>query len=225
MQPEPLLLGAVRDHLRHHVRFYAAVACGVALGALGSRLALPLRLVIGGDAFFATYLLAMSRFLGRGTPAFLRRRSRYADEGVPLIGLITLAAIGLSLAAIFYLLNTRPAPGPTALSVSFACVILGWLTLHTVAAFHYAHLYYTDADGCDTVTADAGGLAFPGEPEPTAWDFVYYAFVVGMTAQVSDVQVTSRSMRRLTLAHGIVSFFMNTVLVALAVNAAVAIGG
>ncbi|MBV9521722.1 MAG: DUF1345 domain-containing protein, partial [Alphaproteobacteria bacterium] len=66
----------------------------------------------------------------------------------------------------------------------------------------------------------AGGLAFPGEARPDYWDFLYFAFVVGMTCQVSDVQVTSRAMRRLTLIHGIVAFFFNTVILALTINIA-----
>ncbi|HEX2113690.1 MAG TPA: DUF1345 domain-containing protein, partial [Alphaproteobacteria bacterium] len=65
---------------------------------------------------------------------------------------------------------------------------------------------------------DRAELAFPGTSEPTAWDFLYYSFVVGMTAQVSDVQILSTEMRRLTMAHGVVAFFYNTVLLALAVN-------
>ena len=60
-----------------------------------------------------------------------------------------------------------------------------------------------------------------GDVEPGSWDFLYYSFVVGMTAQVSDVQVLSTAMRRVTLAHGVVSFFYNTVLLALAVNVAI----
>ena len=67
---------------------------------------------------------------------------------------------------------------------------------------------------------DAGGLDFPGTEEPDALDFLYYSLVVGMTAQVSDVQVRTSAMRRFTLAHGVVSFFFNTVLIALAVNVA-----
>lgn len=196
----------------------------MAFGALATRFAFPVRLVMAGDAFFAAYLVAIVSFVGRGTPTFLRRRSRYADEGIPLIGLITLTAIGMSLGAIFYLLNAHPEPRLFELAASFACVVLGWLTLHTVAALHYAHLYYTDADGGDEVNRDAGGLVFPGDTEPTTWDFLYYSFVIGMTAQVSDVQVTSATMRKLTLVHGVVSFFVNTVLVALAVNAAATIG-
>jgi uncharacterized membrane protein len=99
-------------------------------------------------------------------------------------------------------------------------VPLGWFTLHTVAAFRYAHLYYTKRGGGGNEPGDAGGLAFPETREPGTWDFLYYAFVVGMTAQVSDVQVLSTSMRRLTLAHSVTSFFFNTVLLALAVNIA-----
>jgi uncharacterized membrane protein len=102
--------------------------------------------------------------------------------------------------------------------LAIASVLLGWLTLHTIAAFHYAHLYYAKA--VSSRGQDAGGLEFPDTNEPTGWDFLYYSFVVGMTAQVSDVQVLATPMRRLTLAHSVVSFFYNTVILALAVNLA-----
>jgi uncharacterized membrane protein len=97
-------------------------------------------------------------------------------------------------------------------------VPLGWLTLHTVIAFHYAHLYYAAGPPKGGARTDARGLGFPGAEEPTLWDFLYHSFVVGMTSQVSDVQVQSAEMRRLVLIHGVTSFFMNTVLLALAVN-------
>jgi len=180
------------------------------------------RLVIAGDGFFAFYLVSMATFAPRGTPAFLRRRSSYADEGIHLIALITLAAISLSIGAIFHVLNAGPVPpGRLELVVAMASVPLGWLTLHTVAGFHYAHLYYyASAEEDGGARRDMGGLAFPGDEEPTLWDFLYYSFVVGMTSQVSDVQVVGSAMRWITLVHGVTSFFVNTVLVALAVNAA-----
>jgi uncharacterized membrane protein len=90
--------------------------------------------------------------------------------------------------------------------------------LHTVATLHYARLYYSGiAEGVEK------GLSLPGTAEPAAWDFLYYSFVVGLTAQVSDVQVLCTPMRRLTMLHGIISFVFNTVLIALAVNTIVAL--
>ncbi|HEV2188615.1 MAG TPA: DUF1345 domain-containing protein, partial [Stellaceae bacterium] len=53
---------------------------------------------------------------------------------------------------------------------------------------------------------------------PDYWDFLYFSFVVGMTCQVSDVQVANQPWRRLVLAHGIVSFMFNTVVLALSIN-------
>ena len=64
----------------------------------------------------------------------------------------------------------------------------------------------------------AGGLLFPGKEEPDYWDFLYYSLVVAMTAQVSDVQITSKAIRRLTTVHGVASFFFNVTVLALTVN-------
>ena len=134
--------------------------------------------------------------------------------------LITLAAIVLSLGSIFSLLNAPGARDELQLALSLVSVPLGWVTLHTVMALHYAHLFY---DVHPSRRAAAEGLQFPATAEPGLWDFLYYAFVVGMTAQVSDVQVLDTRMRRVTLAHGVVSFFFNTVILALAVNVAVGV--
>ena len=93
------------------------------------------------------------------------------------------------------------------------------ISLHTVMAFHYASLHYFDDP---EVEGDERDLAFPGGGDPGVWDFLYFSFVVGMTAQVSDVGVTTTAMRRAVMLHGMLSFFFNTVLIAMAVNAAVA---
>jgi uncharacterized membrane protein len=104
-------------------------------------------------------------------------------------------------------------------------VLLGWLTLHSIAAFRYAHLYCERAESGNAEGEDARGLAFPQTDEPASWDFLYYSFVVGMTAQVSDVQVLTMPMRRVTLVHSVISLFFNTVLLALAVNIAASWAG
>jgi uncharacterized membrane protein len=78
---------------------------------------------------------------------------------------------------------------------------------------HYAHDFYGERSRQD-------GLTFPGGGEPDYWDFVYFAFVVGMTFQVSDVAITVKSIRRMVVAHGVLSFFFTTAIVALTVNIA-----
>ena len=67
------------------------------------------------------------------------------------------------------------------------------------------------------------GSSSPADTEPGAYDFLYFAFVTGMTAQTSDVAITSTAMRKFNLIHGIVSFFFNTVLVAAAVNVVISL--
>jgi uncharacterized membrane protein len=207
-------------HIRHHGRFYCAVLVGLALWLVAWAQQWPLPALVGGDAFFLAYLALMARFAIRITPEGLRRRAGVEDEGIPLIILLVLAAVVLSLAAIFGLLNRTGEPEPAELSLAIVSVPLGWLMLHTVLAFHYAHLFYaTESENA----GDARGLDFPGTKKPTAWDFLYFSFVVGMTAQVSDVTVHAAGVRRLVLGHSILSFFYNTVLLALAVNVAVAL--
>lgn len=206
-------------HVRHHGRFYAAALAGLATWLAAWALRWPSPELAGGDVFFLAYLALMTRLALRITPDGLRRRAAVEDEGTPLIIVLASAAIILSLIAIFSLLRRAGQPDAAELSVAIASVPLGWLMLHTILAFHYAHLFYgaSEVDGGGAT----GGLGFPGLGEPGAWDFLYFSFVVGMTAQVSDVSVTTAGMRRLVLFHGVLSFFYNTVLLALAVNVAV----
>jgi len=215
-------------HVRHHGRFYLAAIAGIAIWLAAWSLPWPLPSLAGGDTFFLTYLALMTRFALRTTPEDLRRRASVEDEGMPLIVALALAAIVFSLVAIFSLLNRDGTPEPAELSLAVASVPLGWLMLHTIAAFHYAHRFYATADDDPSPPTDAtprdrdaGGLNFPGEGDPGAWDFLYFSFVIGMTAQVSDVVVERSDLRVLVLVHGVASFFYNTVLLALAVNVAV----
>jgi uncharacterized membrane protein len=102
---------------------------------------------------------------------------------------------------------------PVNLAFLFVTVLLSWAFIHTMFALHYAHEFYA-LHG----KKRGGGLIFPHDPEPTYWDFVYFAFAIGTSAEVSDVQVTSKKIRRTIWGHGIVSFFFNVTLIALTVG-------
>jgi uncharacterized membrane protein len=205
----------ILTHLRHHARFYISALVGAGVYALAWSLSAPMRLIAAGDSFFAAYLFAMALLVAQITPQQLCRKAADEDEGIFLVVLIALTIIGFCCAAIISVLNARHEAVGITLVLALACAPLGWLMLHTIAAFHYANLYYANGAG--------GPLQFPETKEPGIWDFLYYSFVVGMTAQVSDVQVLSTKLRRATLGHGLVSFFFNAAIIAMAVNAVIAI--
>ena len=214
------MIRLARAHIIRHARFYAAAVLGALVWAVTGTLGPQLRLTLAADTFFVVYLVSMAILIVRLTPEELRKLAGVEDEGITLIVFITLAAICFSLASIFTLLDRHQKPDAVQLVLTLASAPLGWFMLHTIAALHYAHLYYGRAAPGDP-GQDRGGLRFPGTDEPHAWDFIYYSFVIGMTAQVSDVMVLTTRMRKLTMAQALVSFFFNTVLIALAVNVAV----
>ncbi|MBK3745972.1 DUF1345 domain-containing protein, partial [Paraburkholderia aspalathi] len=134
--------------------------------------------------------------------------------------------------ALFMLINQQQTPHWVDLAITIAAVPLGWATIHMMVALHYAHIYWqpltTEVAQSETPLASGkeprGGLKFPGTPQPCGSDFVYFSYVIGMTAQTSDTNITTSAMRRVNAVHAIVSFFFNTVLVAAAVNIVVALG-
>jgi uncharacterized membrane protein len=167
-----------------------------------------------------SFLAQTWRVMLRVTPEMMRRFALKEDEGrLTILGLITASAC-LSIIAITFIPHNKENT-PTDifalhLGISIATILGSWLLVHTIFTQHYAHLYYQD-DKTLQERKDSG-LDFPGEMEPDYWDFLYFSFVIGMTSQVSDVDVTSRQMRQLGLIHGVISFFFNTTLLAITIN-------
>ena len=135
-------------------------------------------------------------------------------------GFVLIFTIIAAFAAMFTVLlmvissNSQAESKMLTLPLCIFSVMLSWALVHTILTFHYAHLYYDD----DIVQEQKEGLNFPNEDEPDYLDFAYFSFVIGMTFQVSDVQVTDKKMRRLVLLHGLISFLLNTFVVALSIN-------
>jgi uncharacterized membrane protein len=199
--------------LSRHLRFYGALGGGLVAFAVARLAGMNGAALAGGDVFYLAFLALCLPLLAQ-KPAALKQRARNEDEGIGVVVLVTLATVGFFCEAVFAALNRKNGFDLMPLLLAGAGAPLGWLVLHTVMAFHYANLHYFQDDAPD--------LAFPGRSEPGPWDFLYFSFVIGMTAQVSDVQVKTAQMRRTVLWHGVVSFFFNTVFIAMAVNAAVA---
>jgi uncharacterized membrane protein len=209
-----------------------AVSAGLGIVALLVALLLraPLAYSIGANAFFIAYIVLVLAQMPLLSADFLSRNARATDQPVLVIFIVTLVVVGVATVSLFLLINSKDSVGAAALTFALASVPLGWFTIHAMAALHYAHVYWMD----DPETAPesktrkkmpVGGLDFPKTERPQGWDFLYFATVIGMTAQTADTGITTTQMRRIVLLHSIVAFFFNTVIVAAAVNLAVSLGG
>jgi uncharacterized membrane protein len=209
--------------ISQHVRFFTAMVCGGLAYGVARMAHIPVPLLAAGDAFYAIFLILCLVMIVGQNAQDLERRAKSEDEGIVIVVLITIATMGFFCAAVFEALAKKQALDFSALAMAGAGALLGWFVLHTVMAFHYANLHYFDDP--ETTADDTRDLAFPGCELPCAWDFLYFSFVVGMTCQVSDVQVKTSVMRKAVLGHGVASFFFNTVFIAMAVNAGVSLAG
>jgi uncharacterized membrane protein len=197
---------------------------GVGLGVLSFFLLTPvhqvaIRAVAAWDAgsFIFIVLTAVSFF--RTQDRDISADAKRQQEGEWSVFALTLIGAVMSFVAIF-LFSGSSSDHKSAKAAYLAFVVttlvLSWLTTHVSFAYRYAHEYYTKNDKGDP----DGGIEFPQDDRPDYLDFVYFSFVLGMTFQVSDCNVTSKKLRRLATLQGLIGFLFNTVILALSVNIA-----
>ncbi len=209
-----------RQDARHRFVFGLAASAAVFFTTRGH-----LRLwsaVISGWNAFAFVILALDWLTIWTTPQRkIRERAQQEDLSRLLVFIFVVVASFAALCAVVFFVRVHKGQMHQHflihLLLTLSTVISAWALLHTVYSFRYAHAFYGDS-GEPCVQKDAGGLIFPGDQPPNYFDFAYFSFVVGMTCQVSDVQITSRRMRRITLVHSVLSFGFNTLILALLIN-------
>jgi uncharacterized membrane protein len=205
---------------------YTASACVIGLLCyllLPSPHGTAARIVFAWDIGAVAFLLMITfLFLNEGGDVAMARNAEAQQEGEWTVFGITLAGVVISFAALTRVMSVAKAM-PEGVERTFyvaavaLTLFLSWLVTHVEFALRYAHEFYEHTAGAPAVD---GGLTFPGDHPPDYWDFLYFAMVLGMTFQVSDVQITSRKLRRLATAHGLIGFLFNAVIVALTVNIA-----
>lgn len=164
-----------------------------------------------GALVFIVWTLWMMR---ASDPDDMRKRAEQNDPDHHVLLLLAGIVVAVVLVAVWVELTSSDGRKELALALAGITLLFAWLFSNILIAVHYAALYYAP----DEQRHDRGGLKFPNEPMPDYVDFTYYAFVLGMTFQVSDVQITSRRMRRMALCHGLAAFLFNIVVVALSVS-------
>jgi uncharacterized membrane protein len=199
-----------------HKRLFISAALGIITTVLLPA-TLITRTLIGWDAGVLIYLVAAVVVMTQCSSASAMQSNAAAqDEGGIGILVLSVAAAIASLGAIFTELATIERTSPSYglyVTLAIGTVVLSWTFTQTIFALHYAHGFYGEH-------LRKSGLKFPGEGQPDYWDFVYFAFVIGMTFQVSDVAVTHKSIRRIVVAHGVLSFFFTAAIISVTVNIA-----
>ncbi len=198
----------------------------VAWPLLPSAVPMITRGVIAWDIGVTVFLVLAAHLFVTEPPDAMPAAAEAQQEGEWTIFWLTLAVVIVSFVAVaneFAALKNAPADRRgSAVALVAITLLLSWLVTHVSFALRYAHEFYArDLGGPDIDR----GLSFPEETEPDYLDFMYFALVLGITFQVSDVQITSRKLRRVAALHGLVSFLFNTVIVALTVNIAAGLMG
>ena len=200
-------------------RLLYGLATALVIAAVPLPMALEFRGLLAWCVGLAVYL-GLAWWLCVGFDAQrTRERAQAQDEPSLVLFLVLLLTNVACVAAVTVLMQqSRDLAGlERGLHIALAVFALtaSWLFIQTMFTFRYAHRYYTEEKLSEP---DGAGLKFPGGLDPDYFDFLYYSFVVGMTSQVSDVEVTSREMRRLTMLHGLLSFGFNVLILALSIN-------
>jgi uncharacterized membrane protein len=177
------------------------------------------RAVVSWDLSVLIYLGLAWLLIAKTDAAMTRDHALKQDQSGYVIFLFVVVAACASVVAIGFVVSTIREldfwSRAWHLALTVVALISSWLLIQTVFAFHYARRYYAILHRERTAKPE---LLFPGGTEPDYMDFAYYSFVVGMTSQVSDVVVTARHMRRLTLVHSVLAFVFNIAVLALSIN-------
>jgi uncharacterized membrane protein len=217
IKPTPHLFMKMDAH--HRIYVSLVVSASVFFSIFHSYSA-PSTILITWMSFALSAIFLMWGTVLSSHPREVRKIAKLQDSSRAMIFGFVIGAAIVSLAAVYFLLKSAKIHGTNVnghILLSITAVFVSWWLVQTIFTMRYAHLYY-DTDYDDGTPRKGGGLQFPDELEPDYLDFVYFAFVIGMTFQVSDVGITSREIRRLAWLHGLISFIFNTAIVALSIN-------
>lgn len=186
----------------------SALVAGVLFVLLLPTLPAARAMLIAFDAGAAVFLTLVLALMARATVASMPVRARMQEEGKWVVLVASLCVAGVVLGALTQELHAARDKSLWGIVLASSTILLAWLFVAVVFAQHYAHCYYMQP----------GQLLFPGTTEPDYWDFTYFAIVVSMCCQTSDIAITSSGLRRVVTLHSVVSFFFNVIIIAITVN-------
>ena len=218
------LHGKLAAILRSRMRLWIGSLVGLAVAvALPRDIHVATRILVSWNIAATLYLGLTAAMMANSDLERLRKRAIMYQEGrwivLALVATAAVAALLATVQIVHGLKTVPPATVPLHLALCGATIMTSWLFMNVNLALIYAHEYF----GPGYSTRKSPALLFPEEANPDYWDFIYFSLVIGMTFQVSDVQIQSKLLRRLATFHGAVSFFFNTFIIAISVNIAASV--
>ena len=201
--------------LRHGFLIRSLAVGMLVFGVLSAVMSWRAAAMLGWCGNVVAYAALLFLYLGDADPDTMRKRACLLAEGRAVVLTLSLLSATASLLAVALLLaGGQQETAEQVLSV--ITIIAAWFYVHLLFAQDYAHEFWMNDKGLD----------FPGGgEEPPFGEFVYFAFVVGCTFQVSDATTNTPRMRRIVMLHGLVAFWFNTVILASAVSTVASLGG
>lgn len=204
----PLQTFSARPRLSIAALVFVATGGGLLLAGVTPAQAL----LLGFDLGALVFLGAVWWLFDNADPDQMREVAQRQDAGRWGVLWSTIGLTAILMLALGTELVADKSGGLASIGIAGSSIVLSWLFMNIMFALHYAHGFYGDYGEAHQ------GLDFPGKEEPDYWDFAYFSIVIGMTFQVSDVQITSRYLRRIALMHSVIAFFFNMFVIAVTVN-------
>jgi uncharacterized membrane protein len=204
------------DLVRYHPRLWISALVGAALFfCLPADWSVLSRVLVCWNGGVALFLVLIFIWMTGQTAAQICNKYIEEDGSAPIILVVVTIAACLSLIAIVEPLATLKQTAGAERVGHFALATLtlvnSWLLVPTIFTTHYADMFYSAKD-------DARPLRFPDTPMPIFWDFAYFSFTIAAACQTSDVSTTQAGIRRVVIAHTLVSFLFNASILGFAIN-------
>ncbi|QJY44790.1 DUF1345 domain-containing protein [Pseudonocardia broussonetiae] len=210
--PDDRVRGRILSARRALVSVAVGLVAGAAVGVVGAPELVPLVTWSVAATVVLTWVWRISWPQDhRGTKLLAEEegRSRSTDAAVLIGAVVSLGAVALALTRAS---GNRDAVAVALVILGVVAVVLAWALVNTVFALKYARLYYKDEAGAD------GGIDFKQDQPPAYSDFAYLAFTVGMSFAVSETEPVDTQVRKVALAHALLSYAFGTGVLAVAIN-------
>src|SRR5665213_1431691 len=202
--------------LLNHIRLWISLFLGVAVSVLAPHeWSAVTRVLTGWNCGVVLFLALIYKWMPRLTAEEICDQFIEEDETAPFLLAGCVVAAFLSQVAIVALLSTLDTTSGTERSAHIVLaaltVVSSWTLVPTMFTVHYADMFYS-------VNKNQRPLEFPQTPLPVFWDFAYFSFTIVAACQTSDVSTKNISVRKVVIAHSVISFLFNAAILGFAIN-------